>query len=160
MDASPKKSLRWWQLALLAPIIVLVVPVVVVAFVLYVASSAFLYLSIWLLWCSRGKDVLFVYSDSPIWQEYLEAQVLPKIAQRAVVLNWSQRKHWKPSLARFAFAHFGGSREFNPLGIVFRPGRRAQLFRFWQPFRDFKHGRDESLRKMESQFFDALDKTA
>lgn len=157
MDDPQKKVLRSWQFALLAPLIVLVVPVAVIAFLLYAAASAVLYLLIWLLWCTRGKDVLFVYSDSPIWREYLESEVLPKIAQRAVVLNWSKRKRWKASLARFAFTHFDGYREFNPLGIVFRPGCRAQGFPYWQPFRDFKHGREEPLQKIELKFFHELE---
>ena len=57
------------------------------------------------------------------------------------------------SLARAAFYHFGGNRQFNPLAIVFRPFRRPRTFRFWQPFQDFKHGRPAALLKMESEFF-------
>jgi len=124
------KSLRWWQLAFLAPLIVLLVPVAIVAFAFYAASSALLYILIWLLWCSRGKDVLFVYSDSPIWSEYLEAQVLPKIAQRAVVLNWSKRKRWKASLARFAFTCFGGIESSTRLELFFVRGVVLKCFGF------------------------------
>ena len=134
-----------------------IVAVVLLGIAVYLIAAASLYLSIWLFWCQRGKDVLFVYSESPVWQAYLEAQVLPKIAERAVVMNWSERKKWRISLARFAFSYFGTWREFNPLAIVFRPWRRAQVFRFWQPFRDYKHGHDESLKKLESEFFHALE---
>jgi len=157
MTAPKKKNLPWWGVVLLSPVIVAVVPLAIFALVLYVVVSAFLYVAIWLLWCSRGKDVLFVYSDSPVWHAYLEAQVLPKIADRAIILNWSERKKWsKMSLAYSVFTHFGGYQQFNPLGIVFSPWRRAQVFRFWQAFRDFKHGHDEALKKMQSDFLHAL----
>jgi hypothetical protein len=56
-------------------------------------------------------------------------------------------------LARVAFHHFGGWREFNPLAVVFRPLRRTRTFRFWQPFRDFTHGYPEALHRIESEFF-------
>ena len=53
----------------------------------------------------------------------------------------------------FGPSTFGGWREFNPLAVVFRPFRRTRTFRFWQPFRDFKHGHPEALHRMESEFF-------
>ena len=108
-----------------------------------------LHLAIWTWWYLRGRDILFVYSDSPIWREHVEQHILPYLGERAVVLNWSHRKRWRISIARLAFHYFGGSREFNPLAVVFRPMRRTRTFRFWQPFRDFKHGRPEALRKLE-----------
>lgn len=157
MKASENK-LRWWQIILLAPLVVAVIPLALVVVAAYFSASALLYPAIWLLWCSRGKDVLFVYSESPVWRDYLEAHVLPKIAERAIVLNWTERKQWGTTLASLAFSHFGGSRQFNPLGVVFRPFRRARVFRFWLPFRDFKHGRSEPLTKIQMEFFDALRK--
>jgi len=76
-----------------------------------------IYLAIWLLWLPRGTRILFVYSDSPIWHDYIEQHILPLIQEHAVVLNWSQRRSrsWRRSLAVAAFKHFGGWREFNPM---------------------------------------------
>ena len=96
---------------------------------------------------------LLVYSDSPIWRVYVEQRILPRVTGRAVVLNWSQRAKWRHSLARMAFAHFGGSREFNPLAVVFRPFGRTRTFRFWRLFRDFKHGNPAALDQVEREFF-------
>jgi hypothetical protein len=63
--------------------------------------------------------VLLVYSDSPIWQEYITTQVLPLVRERAVVLNWSVRKKWSRSSLAFAvFHHFGGASDFNPLVVL------------------------------------------
>jgi hypothetical protein len=103
-----------------------------------------------------STHVLFVYSDSPIWHDYIETEILPSIRWRAVVLNWSERKSWSLGSARAVFHHFGGTQEFNPLAVVFRPLKPAQVFRFWQPFRDWKHGRRERLIQVQSDFFRAL----
>ena len=59
-------------------------------------------------------------------------------------------------MARLAFFHFGGYREFNPLAIVFRPFRFTRKFRFWKAFRDYKHGHPVKLREMERDFFDLV----
>jgi hypothetical protein len=97
-----------------------------------------------------------VYSDSPVWHDHIEQQVLPRLGQRAVVLNWSERKQWRRSLAVMAFRYFGGTREFNPLAVVFRPFRLAHRFRFYEPFREFKHGRPEAVANIENELFDLI----
>ena len=134
----------------LSPVIFLLA---VMALVFFVLTSLSLHILIWICWCLRGRDILFVYSDSPLWHDYMEQRLLPPIRQRAIVLNWSQRKLWRLSLARVAFHHFGGYRAFNPLAVVFRPFHRSRTFRLWQPFRDYNHGKPASLRQMENEFF-------
>src|SRR5918996_5940543 len=150
-----KSKATKWQWLIVAPAILLLLPIVIGMLVLFVISSVSLHICIWLLWCTRGRDILFVYSDSPVWHDYVEQRFLPWLGNRAVVLNWSDRSRWRfpPTLARVAFHHFGGQREFNPLAEVFRPLLRPRIFRFWQPFRDFKHGRPETLHKLEREFF-------
>jgi len=151
-----KRKPPWW----LFPVIIVFSPVILLLVVgvvaLFVLTSICLHILIWTFWCVRGRDILFVYSDSPIWHDYIEQRLLPPIRHRAIVLNWSQRNRWRISLARAAFHHFGGYHEFNPLAVVFRPLRRTRKFRFWQPFRDFKHDRSEALGKMEKDFFDLI----
>src|SRR4029434_4504982 len=123
MNTAAHRQAPWWVLAavvLFSPVILLLVVGILALFVL---TSGCLHILIWIFWCARGRDVLCVYSDSPIWHDYIEQRLLPPIRHRAVVLNWSQRKRWRPSLARTAFHHFGGNREFNPLAVVFRPFR-------------------------------------
>jgi hypothetical protein len=122
-------------------------------FLLFITSTVSLHIIIWSWWCLRGRDVLFVYSDSPVWHDYVEQHIMPQLGERAVILNWSKRRRWRFSLAKMAFCHFGGYGQFNPLGVVFRPFRSSKEFRFWQPFRDFKHGHPEALHRMESDFF-------
>jgi hypothetical protein len=142
-------------LLLLSPLIL----VFVAAFsLLWALISVVLSVLVWMLWCTRGKDILFVYSDSPVWHDYLEEHILPRIAARSVVLNWSERRHWLDSyaLAALVFRHFGGYREYNPLAIYFRPLRPHRRFRFWKAFRDYKHGKPDSLHRVESDFFQAI----
>jgi hypothetical protein len=105
---------------------------------------------IWLMWLPRRKDVLFVYSDSPIWRDYMLEQILPLVHERAVVLNWSELKLWpRWSLSVRAFYHFGGGyRDYNPLVLLFRPFCSVKMFRFWQPFKDWKHGQAEAVEKL------------
>jgi hypothetical protein len=148
-----KHEQRWRRTAILIPLFPLVLAFVLLAIPLLIVFNVCLRIFIWWRWCLRGRDILFVYSDSPIWHDYVEQQILPYLGERAVILNWSQRKRWRFSLARIAFHHFGGDRQFNPLAVVFRPFGRTHTFRFLQPFRDMKHGHPDALQKMESEFF-------
>jgi hypothetical protein len=72
-----------------------VLPLAAVAIVLFLLYEAALYLLVWTCWLPRGKDILLVYSDSPIWHEYMATEVLPLVQKRAVVLNWSERQKWR-----------------------------------------------------------------
>jgi hypothetical protein len=130
----------------------LLLPLIVVALVLFALHRLVLYLLVWLLWVPKGKDTLFVYSDSPIWQEYMTQQVLPLVEDRAIVLNWSERSRWRKwRLTQQVFYSFGGYREFNPMIIMFRPLHRAKLFRFWSAFKDWKHGRTEPVEQLRNE---------
>ena len=146
-----------WVLAIVVLASPVIICIVVVVFTLVIITSICLHILIWTCWCIRGRDILFVYSDSPVWHDYIEQRLLPPIRHRAIVLNWSQRKRWRFSLARVAFRHFAGYREFNPLAVVFRPFRLTRKFRFWRPFRDWKHGRPAKLQQMEEEFFSLID---
>jgi hypothetical protein len=143
----------WWGIILLIIASPLILALVLIVLLLHLAASVCLHMAVWCWWLPRGRYILFVYSESPVWQHHIEREILPHVRSRAVVLNWSQRKHWPLSLASAAFRHFGGYHEFNPLAVVFRPFRRARVFRFWQPFRDWKHGHGDSLLQIEAELF-------
>ena len=104
---------------------------------------------------SRGRTILFVYSNSPNWQQYVEANLLPRVSNRALVLNWSERRNWSRWEGGF-FDRFAGSREFNPAALVYRPGGGVDVIRFHQAFLDFKHGNDALLRAAEAELSLAL----
>ncbi len=101
--------------------------------------------------------LVVVYSDSPIWRDYMETQVVPLVQERAILLNWSERNMWpRWSLSVHVFHHFGEGREFNPLVIVFRPFHRARAFRLWLPFKDWKRGYREPVERLRQELLSAL----
>ena len=116
--------------------------------------------------------MLFVYSNSPNWKEYIEDNILPKISEKAIVVNWSERNEWDwedKALELRIFQHWTGlsryfqkgkkkwdGREFNPIAITFVPWCRVKVFRFWKPFKDYKHGKDKKLKELESKLYKTL----
>ena len=124
------------------------------ALLAHVVRQVALYAILWFWWIGIERTrVLFVYSDSPTWKEYVERTIVPKLPANAVVLNWSQKSQWsRCDLSVWLFRAFAGRREFNPIGLVFRRFHLVTRYRFWQPFRDLKHGRPENLRTLEERF--------
>ncbi len=144
-----KKIARIALAILLAP---LIIPLALLGLILFYLHRLALYILVWLLWLPRGRDVLFVYSDSPIWHDYMAEQVLPLVSKRAAVLNWSERKSWSRwSFAAHVFHAFGGSRDFNPLVVKFALLRRARYFRFLPAFKDWKHGDTTSVEQLRQE---------
>ena len=154
MREEPKRP--WWAW----PLVIVLLPLAAVVLVLWLLGALLLQAMVWALWCPRGRYALVVYSNSPIWQEYFEERVLPALGTRAVVLNWSERKQWELSLAVALFRFFGGSREFNPMAMVFQPLRWPRHFRFYRAFREFKHGRRDETERLVREFFAVLDAVA
>ena len=89
-------------------------------------------------WIREGKDVLFVYSDSPVWREYMLNEVLPLVRERAVVLNCSEQKRWKFSLAKLLFYAYKSNRNWNPMVLVFPRIGRVRQIRFHDAFKSYK----------------------
>ena len=97
----------------------------------------------------KGKYAILVYSESPNWQAYFEEHVIAPAGDRAVVLNWSERRLWKesPSLPTRVFLHFKPATEFNPYALVFLPAGRPRQVEFFSAFRDYKHGKQRRLEQ-------------
>ena len=104
---------------------------------------------------ASGRRLILVTSRSPNWQSYIAEHWLPKYADVAVVLDWSERSHWPtgagapPEVA--LFRRHGGRRDFNPLAIGVPREGKVRVVRFHQAFRDFKHGHDDALRVAERE---------
>jgi hypothetical protein len=109
-------------------------------------------------WADRGKDLILVYSDSPHWRGHVEHTWLPRWGQRAVVLNWSERRTWSEHASSEValFRAYGGSREFNPLAIVVSSSGHVHVVRFWKAFQARKHGKPELLAQAEAKLDDYL----
>jgi hypothetical protein len=151
-----RKRAPWW----VWPLLVVLLPLMAVAVVFWFAAAIVLQIIVWIVWCSRGRYALVVYSNSPIWQEYFERHVLPAVGNRGVVLNWSDRKEWSLSLPVALFRFFAGFREFNPLAIVFQPLAWPRRFRFYRPFRAFKNGHPQEVEGMRGDLLKLLDDLA
>lgn len=136
--------------------LICVVLFIVVPF--YMLKHFLFNLSVWRKWCRQGKYVLFVYSNSPNWHDYIEERILPHIKDCSIILNWSERKKWSPGLATKVFKYYGGYSDFNPMAVVFQPFKKTRVFPFYQPFREHKHGNPEALEKMEREFFESIQK--
>jgi hypothetical protein len=152
---SESKALLWWAV----PLLLLLLPLVLVVLVFWSLYSLALYLLVWTCWLTRGREILFVYSDSPHWKEYIETEILPRIQDRAIILNWSERRKWiqKMTLGPMLFRHFGGYKEFNPVGIYFRPFHLHQSYRFWEPILIWrKKGDKKELEILLDRFYGDL----
>lgn len=148
---------RLLQILITIPIIVILIPIALFVVLTWLLHGIALNVLVWLCWCTRGRHVLLVYSDSPIWHDYIEEKILPRLPTTTVVLNWSQRRTWHwYSLPVLVFRYFGGSREFNPMVVAFRPLRWTRTFRFWQPFKDYKHGKPRALEAEKRKMFSYL----
>ena len=77
-------------------LLILFSPFLIAAVFVYFAWGAMLYLAIWLT--RKDPFVIFVYSNSRIWKDYIENEILPAIKDHAMILNWSERRNWKSSL--------------------------------------------------------------
>ena len=133
-------------------LLIISLPFIIVFLFGYVLYGLGLNIAIWISWIPRGKSILFVTSDSPVWQTYMDSEIIHGLESKGVILNWSKRKTWgrKPNLAIMAFRYFGGSQEFNPVAVVFSPFNKTKVFRFWQAFKDYKHGNSAPLEQMKS----------
>ena len=151
---SPKK-LRGVSKVLLTLFVIIISPILIVGVLLYFLWGALLYLAIWLT--TQKQFVVFVYSESPVWKDYIEREIFPHIQDHAMILNWSERRNWNTSLAVLAFRYFGGDRNFNPIGIVFRPFRRVKTFRFFEAFKEFKHGDARRVEEIKKDFLRSLE---
>jgi hypothetical protein len=143
-------------IVLLLPIIL---PLLLLVVILHWLHRLILYLLIWCLWLPKGKDTLVIYSDSPIWRDYMIREILPLLGGRAFVLNWSERNSWpKWFFVAHVFRSFKGEKEFNPMVVIFRPLQRAKFFRFWLGFQQWKkHGEMASVHSLLREVYLYLD---
>jgi len=157
LTVRPAKYSRSIGPALVAfPLLVVLSPIFLLAWVGFLAQALLVNLTAWYLWRPEGKRVLIVYSDSTIWKDYFESDLLPRLGDAAIVLNWSHRKRWGFSIAALAFRLYGGRIEFNPAAFVFRPFRRVKVLRYYLPFKEYKRGSPDSVTAVTTQLFELI----
>lgn len=136
--------------------LILLLPYALIYLILNFFYGLILHIAVWIYWIPRGKSILIVTSESPIWENYMAEQIISVLQPQAVILNWSKRSErshsYNPHV--LTFNHFGGKNEFNPLAFVFRPFRRAKVFRFWDAFKNYKHGKEHSLEEIKEELLE------
>ena len=112
----------------------------------------------WVRHGRRGKVILFVYSDSSNWKDYVEEKILPRLEACSVILNWSKRREWESSMQFEArlFNQWAGSGEFTPTAILFPLLGRVEVFRLWQLSQNPKHGKNNVSKEAEQSLFAAV----
>ena len=112
----------------------------------------------WVRHGRKGKVILFVYSDSSNWKDYIEAKILPSLEGCSVILNWSKRREWESSMQFEArlFNQWAGSGEFTPTAILFPLLGKVKVFRLWQLSQNPKHGRNKLSKEAEQSLFAAV----
>jgi hypothetical protein len=114
-------------------------------------------LSVWWLWCRRGKDVFYMSSQSPVWREYMETHILPLVQERAVIVDWTERRELERFSLKAAVARsYSREKEFNPIVVLFRPFHMRREFRFHGAFREYKHGKPEKVEVLRTELIEAL----
>jgi len=142
----------------IVPLVILLSPIILLAYLGWLAQALLVNLMAWYVWRPNGKLVLVVYSDSTIWKSYFESELLPRLGDTAVVLNWSHRKQWGISIAALAFRRYGGRINFNPAAFVFGPFKRVKVLRYYEPFKEYKRGAPQGVAALTEQLL-ALIKT-
>ncbi len=139
----------WWLLIALVPSVIIL---------LYVSYGVLLRAWALLKWSRTPIHGILIYSNSPNWQEYVEREWLPRLRDRVIILNWSQRKNWTHSLAIRLFRYYleGSTNaiDYNPAVLLLRGLKHPYLYRYFYAFRDAKHGRTNALTTLEAQMFE------
>ena len=112
----------------------------------------------WVRHGRKGKVILFVYSDSSNWKDYIEEKILPRLETRSVILNWSKRREWESSMQfeTRLFNQWAGSGEFTPTAILFPLLGKVKVFRLWQLSHNPKHGKNKVSKEVEQSLFAAV----
>jgi len=154
MTLTPKSPLAKVTILVIA---VILSPLIIAGLLAYGIYSAFLYLAIWAAWCRAGSRVFVSYSRSPHWQGRFETVLIPQLPESTIIVNWSDRKNWsRLSLRTIAFEHFLGRNAHTPAAVIFRPFRRAQVFRFYEAYRKLKRGNELPVQEQESALLRAV----
>jgi hypothetical protein len=106
----------------------------------------------------KGKTILFVYSDSSNWKDYIETNILPRIEAHSIILNWSRRREWgsRMQLETKLFYQWAGPGDFVPVAILFSRIGKPRTFRLWQLSENPKQGKVRVSKEAEQALFETV----
>lgn len=141
---------------LLVPLLIVLAPLVVgILFCTSIAKkhTRWRLLRTW----PQEKYILFTYSDSPNWSEFIETNIIPKIEQHAIIINRTKNPNWKHQFKPEKRAiELWATLNANPLAIVFEPNGKTEPIEFYEAFRDLKHGKDKAINEKCTELLRAL----
>lgn len=160
---SSLRSFRTWIAFLILPPIAVALAVFILPFIVLIILAVRLQLvlvliAVRLMWIPKGKYLLVVHSESPVWSPYLKGHLIPETSAHAVLLNWSERKSWsRAQLSTQVFDAIVGSREHTPSVVLFDPWWKPKVYRFWKPFKAYKRGDTKLVQNLADQLNNDLD---
>tara|TARA_R110002072_G_scaffold20841_7_gene75247 strand:+ start:3729 stop:4193 length:465 start_codon:yes stop_codon:yes gene_type:complete len=127
------------------PFVIALIPVFLLIFIYSILLKVYIRIRLWVEW-PKGTYVLFAYSESENWSDYIEENILPRIAAHSRVINRTIDQNWKQKYRREKQAiEYWASLNINPVAIVFRAWRPATVIPFYEAFRDLKHGKENAI---------------
>lgn len=137
----------------LLPLIIFFGPIIALYLLCIELYNLYLKIRVEFKW-PLNRHILFSYSDSENWTEYIEREIVPKIADKAIVINRTQEQDWKKQykLEKKALDNFAGT-GINPVALIFRKGLKVKVIPFYEAFRDLKHGKKESIELKREELF-------
>ena len=133
---------------ILVAIGILLLPLIAIAWLAHTLMGMWLANRLRAAWPPH-KFVLLGYTQSEVWAPFIEHSLLPQLGNAVVAIDRS-KEAWKrenPREAR-ALMFWGGRRSYNPIAIVIRKRWRVRVFRFYEAFQQFKHGKPRELDRL------------
>lgn len=115
------------------------------------------------IWLLQGKRVLFFYSNRGIWKSYFEQTFIPRLKDRAIIWNWSERHQqgWSEDLLEARVLRFLIPRKvFCPCAVLFSAKSPPQFFFFAESYTDWIKSKKPTFHEQEEGFFRALEQAS
>ena len=116
---------------IIVPIIIIVLPVIFWIMLIVGILKTYIRFRLRIKW-PENTFILFTYSESENWTDYIEQKIIRRIAAHAQIIN------------------------INPVAIVFRPWKPAKVIAFYEAFRDLKHGKESTINAKTEELFQWL----
>jgi len=141
---------------IIIPLVVIILPVILYVLIFRFIAQLYIRLRIKHKW-PKGKYILFTYSESENWSQYIEDNILPKIDEYSIIINRSKNQHWKSKfkLERHAIESWANI-NINPIAIIFEPNKKVKVIEFYKAFRDLKHGKLETINSKSQELFECV----
>jgi hypothetical protein len=68
-NTAHRRKPKWWQIAIILPLLPLILALALLALVLFIVASIGLRIVIWSWWCLRGRDICIHLSHSTLFAE-------------------------------------------------------------------------------------------